>query len=75
MMMKLKLVFPNKKLLIYDCGKLNTMVSLIFELKSEGHKIVIFTQMTKMLDLLEAVLSLTRVTYLRLDGSTPTELR
>ncbi len=43
MIMKLKLVFPNKKLLIYDCGKLNTMVSLVHELKSEGHKIVIFT--------------------------------
>jgi hypothetical protein len=43
MMQKLRLVFPNKKLLVYDCGKLNTMIQLVFELKSKGHKIVIFT--------------------------------
>lgn len=31
--------------------------------------------MTKMLDLFEAVLSLCKITYLRLDGSTPIEMR
>lgn len=31
--------------------------------------------MTKMLDLFEAVLSLSKISYLRLDGSTPVEMR
>lgn len=31
--------------------------------------------MTKMLDLFEAVLSLSKISYVRLDGSTPVEMR
>lgn len=31
--------------------------------------------MTKMLDILEGVLSLSRISYLRLDGSTPVDMR
>ncbi|CAK62957.1 unnamed protein product (macronuclear) [Paramecium tetraurelia] len=75
MIQKQRMLFPNKKLLIYDCGKMNTLVSLIYKLKSQNHKIIIFTQMTKMLDLFEAVLSLSKISYLRLDGSTPVEMR
>ena len=29
MLQRSRMIFPNKKLLVYDCGKMNTMVSLI----------------------------------------------
>jgi SNF2 family DNA or RNA helicase len=38
---------------------------LLQKLKSGGHKALIFTQMTKMLDVLEAFLNLHSYTYLR----------
>ena len=39
-----KLCFPNKKIAIYDSGKLNMMMELLKKLKSESHKVIIFTQ-------------------------------
>jgi len=51
------------------------MITLLRELKSGGHKALIFTQMSKMLDVLELALSMHNFTYLRLDGSTKTENR
>lgn len=40
------LIFPNKKMFVYDCGKLNKMIQLLKELKREGHKALIFTQVS-----------------------------
>ena len=51
------------------------LAKLLHELKLGGHKALIFTQMTKMLDVLEAFLNLHSYTYLRLDGSTKPEQR
>ena len=51
------------------------LARLLHELKQGGHKALIFTQMTKMLDVLEAFLNLHSYTYLRLDGSTKPEQR
>lgn len=48
---------------------------LLRRLKAGGHKALIFTQMTRMLDVLEAFLNLHGHTYLRLDGSTKPEMR
>ena len=48
---------------------------LLHQLKTGGHKALIFTQMTKMLDVLEAFLNLHGYVYLRLDGSTKPEQR
>jgi len=67
---RLQLLFPDKKFLIYDCGKLNTMMQLLVKLKSEKHKVLIFTQMTKMLDIFEFSLNVFQMTYVRLDGGT-----
>ena len=61
--------FPNTRLIEYDCGKLQTLVSMLKKLKSEGHRCLIFTQMTRMLDILEQFLSYHGYRYLRLDGS------
>lgn len=50
------------------------MMELLKKLKSEGHKIIIFTQMSKMLDIFELALNIYNFTYVRLDGSTKVEL-
>jgi SNF2 family DNA or RNA helicase len=70
-----KLQLPETRLIQYDCGKLQVMSKLLRTLKSEGHRALIFTQMTKVLDILEAFLSFHGLTYLRLDGSTKVEQR
>ncbi|XP_022718312.1 protein PHOTOPERIOD-INDEPENDENT EARLY FLOWERING 1 isoform X2 [Durio zibethinus] len=67
--------FPDKRLIQFDCGKLQELEVLLRRLKSEGHRALIFTQMTKMLDLLEAFINLYGYTYMRLDGSTQPEER
>ena len=59
----------------FDCGKLVTLDLLMRKLKAEGHRVLIFTQMTRMLDVLEHFLCLHGHTYLRLDGSTRVEQR
>jgi E1A-binding protein p400 len=67
--------FPDKKLVQFDAGKLQTLAALLRELKRGGHRVLIFTQMSKMLDILEAFLNLNGHTYLRLDGSTGVDRR
>jgi SNF2 family DNA or RNA helicase len=67
--------FPDKKLVQFDAGKLQTLATLLRERKSGGHKVLIFTQMSKMLDILETFLNLNGHTYLRLDGGTSVDRR
>jgi SNF2 family DNA or RNA helicase len=67
--------FPDKKLIQFDAGKLQTLATLLRERKSGGHKVLIFTQMSKMLDILETFLNLNGHTYLRLDGGTSVDRR
>ncbi|XP_026445774.1 protein PHOTOPERIOD-INDEPENDENT EARLY FLOWERING 1-like isoform X4 [Papaver somniferum] len=67
--------FPDRRLVQFDCGKLQQLAVLLRRLKSEGHRALIFTQMTKMLDVLEPFINLYGYTYMRLDGSTPPEER
>ncbi|XP_053674373.1 helicase domino [Anopheles nili] len=67
--------FPDPRLIQYDCGKLQTLDRLLKNLKSEGHRVLIFTQMTRMLDVLEAFLNYHGHIYLRLDGTTKVEQR
>ena len=70
-----QLFFPDRRLVQFDCGKLQALATLLRTLKSGGHKVLIFTQMTKMLDILEAFLNLYGYPYCRLDGSTRPEQR
>lgn len=67
--------FPHPRLIQYDCGKLQTLDVLLRKLKQEGHRVLIFTQMTKMLDVLEAFLNFHGHIYLRLDGTTKVDQR
>ena len=43
--------FPNKSIILYDSGKLIKMVFLLKSIKYRGQKALVFTQMTKMLDI------------------------
>ena len=69
------LQLPETRLIQYDCGKLQVLSSLLRQLKEEGHRVLVFTQMTKVLDVLESFLSFHGFIYLRLDGSTKVEQR
>ena len=51
------------------------MDRLLRNLKSGGHRVLIFTQMSKMLNTLESFLNIYNYRHLRLDGSTKTEDR
>ena len=73
--MRLSIQFPDKRLLQYDCGKLQTLDKLLRRLQAGGHRALIFTQMTKVLDILEQFLNIHGHKYLRLDGSTKIEQR
>ena len=70
-----RIFFPDRKLVQFDSGKLQTLCELLHRLKREGHKCLIFTQMSKMLDILEVFLNLHAHTYVRLDGSTGIDKR
>ncbi|CAJ2500880.1 Uu.00g037330.m01.CDS01 [Anthostomella pinea] len=73
--MRLSIQFPDKRLLQYDCGKLQALDRLLRKLQSGGHRALIFTQMTKVLDILELFLNIHGHKYLRLDGATKIEQR
>ena len=72
---KLQIAFPEASLLQYDCGKLQKLASLLREKKTGGHRVLIFTQMTRILDILELFLNVHGYLYLRLDGATKIEDR
>lgn len=67
--------FPDKRLIEYDSGKLIKLSNLLKNLRYNKSKCLIFTQMTKMLDILEVFLNIHGYTYVRLDGSTKVEVR
>ena len=73
--MCLSIAFPDKRLLQFDCGKLQRLDKLLRELQTGGHRALIFTQMTKVLDILEQFLNIHGHRYLRLDGATKIEQR
>jgi len=72
---RLSIAFPDKRLIQYDCGKLQQLARLLRQLQAGGHRALIFTQMTKVLDILEQFLNLHGHRYLRLDGATRVEQR
>jgi len=63
------IVIPDKLSLISDAGKLFVLDGLLRRLKEEGHRVLIYSQMTKMIDLLEEFMSHRQHSYMRLDGS------
>ena len=56
-------------------AKLDTCIQLIENAMAGGHKILLFSQFTSMLDVIERRLKAERILYYRLDGSTKSEQR
>ncbi|KAL6448052.1 hypothetical protein ACFW04_000235 [Cataglyphis niger] len=57
--------------LIPQAGKLKELDKLLPQLKKDSHRVLIFSQFTMVLDILEEYLTIRGHTFLRLDGSTP----
>lgn len=47
------ITIPDKEVLVTDSGKLSVLDGLLKKLKEGGHRVLIYSQMTKMIDLLE----------------------
>ncbi|KAI5074596.1 hypothetical protein GOP47_0010557 [Adiantum capillus-veneris] len=60
--------FDFAKMLI-DSGKLQTLDILLKRLRANNHRVLLFAQMTKMLNILEDYMIYRKYKYLRLDGS------
>ncbi|KAH0450962.1 hypothetical protein IEQ34_021654 [Dendrobium chrysotoxum] len=56
-------------------GKFELLDRLLPKLKRAGHRILLFSQMTRLINILEIYLDIYGYKYLRLDGSTKTEER
>ncbi|KAI9862902.1 MAG: putative DNA helicase ino80 [Trichoglossum hirsutum] len=66
---------PSMRRFVTDSGKLARLDQLLRELKEGGHRVLLYFQMTKMIDLMEEYLTYRNYKYLRLDGSTKLEDR
>ena len=72
--------FTNGPHLWSNCGKMTLLCKLLPKLQAQGSRVLIFSQMTRMLDVLEDVLQTLdqgsgNFRYLRLDGQTSAEDR
>uniref|UniRef100_A0A8C2ZY39 E1A binding protein p400 n=1 Tax=Cyclopterus lumpus TaxID=8103 RepID=A0A8C2ZY39_CYCLU len=61
--------FSDLQLMQMDSGKLEALAILLQKLRSDNRRVLIFTQMVKMLDILEAFLDYRQLTYVRVDES------
>lgn len=66
---------PSMRRFVTDSGKLAKLDQLLFKLKEEGHRVLLYFQMTRMIDLMEEYLTYRNYKYCRLDGSTSLEDR
>jgi SWI/SNF-related matrix-associated actin-dependent regulator of chromatin subfamily A member 5 len=61
---------PLGEHLVNNCGKLALLDKLLKRLFERGHRVLLFTQMTRILDILEDYLVMRRYQYCRIDGNT-----
>lgn len=66
---------PEAQRLIIDSAKLARLDALLHELKAGDHRVLIYFQMTRMMDLMEEYLIYRQYKYVRLDGGTKIEDR
>jgi DNA helicase INO80 len=66
---------PSMRRFVTDSGKLGKLDELLRELKAGGHRVLLYFQMTRMIDLMEEYLTYRNYKYCRLDGSTKLEDR
>ncbi|KAG6513258.1 probable ATP-dependent DNA helicase CHR12 isoform X1 [Zingiber officinale] len=65
----------QKEQIVRASGKFELLDRLLPKLQRAGHRVLLFSQMTRLIDILEIYLQLYDFKYLRLDGSTKTEER
>ncbi|QKX60870.1 uncharacterized protein TRUGW13939_08016 [Talaromyces rugulosus] len=70
-----KIEIPSMGRFVTDSGKLAKLDELLRELKNGGHRVLLYFQMTRMIDLMEEYLTYRNYKYCRLDGSTKLEDR
>ncbi|KAJ4353856.1 putative DNA helicase ino80 [Didymosphaeria variabile] len=66
---------PSMQRFVTDSGKLAKLDALLRELKANGHRVLLYFQMTRMMDMVEEYLTYRKYKYCRLDGSTKLEDR
>ncbi|KAK6429730.1 putative DNA helicase ino80, partial [Oleoguttula sp. CCFEE 5521] len=66
---------PSMRRFVTDSGKLAKLDQLLRQLKEGGHRVLLYFQMTRMIDLMEEYLTYRNYKYCRLDGSTKLEDR
>ncbi|KAL0838276.1 hypothetical protein Bca101_090166 [Brassica carinata] len=65
----------KKPEIVRASGKFELLDRLLPKLRKAGHRILLFSQMTRLIDILEIYLTLNDFKYLRLDGTTKTDQR
>ncbi|KAK9065487.1 hypothetical protein SSX86_014888 [Deinandra increscens subsp. villosa] len=65
----------SKDFLVKSCGKLWVLDRVLIKLQKTGHRVLLFSTMTKLLDILEEYLQWRRLVYRRIDGTTSLEDR
>lgn len=63
-----RLIDPRSKI---PSSKVDAAVKILRDLRDEGHRALVFSQFTRLLDLVEKALDAEGISHLRLDGRTP----
>lgn len=58
-----------------NSGKIIKLMDMLPKMKAQGDRILIFSQFTQVLDILEKVMNILNIQFLRMDGSTPVDSR
>ncbi|KXN92461.1 ATP-dependent helicase fft3 [Leucoagaricus sp. SymC.cos] len=58
-----------------EAGKVEILLHLLEKYRSESRKVLIFSQFTQILDILQAIFEYKKIRYLVLTGSTPVDVR
>ncbi|CAE7730218.1 dom [Symbiodinium sp. CCMP2592] len=72
---RLRCHLPEKHHLESDCGKLRKLAIMLKEFKARNDKCIIFTQFSKMLDVLETFVCHHSFTYVRMDSAVKVDRR
>lgn len=65
----------SKDFLVRSCGKLWILDRILVKLQRTGHRVLLFSTMTKLLDIMEEYLQWRRLVFRRIDGMTSLEDR
>ena len=66
---------PLGEHLVKNCGKMVLLDKLLKRMQELGHRVLLFTQMTRLLDIFEDYMVMRQYKYCRIDGNTDYELR